>query len=696
MYMKTFRFCLLLVFGSWLLQACADKTEETPSIDDDKEDRYGLIKIAENDYTPEVCTYMLQDDEPESVMFDRSRRSFKVNLPLQVSINDEQELFIRFFSPRSIRSLVIWAKINGYEEEFKLAEFEILPPFVEFHKRLPFVDTDKRYITRSGKEIEILANPHFQQSELSLQIACKDPYYEKVTASKCKYTISFSSYGNTGSWKYSLKPAHAREAVAMSLNMAYMFSSDEFVGELDKYRGKLHSDNNKTVIDVDQLCKRVQNHSGLMFGHVSGVDGLGGGNTFGLSEWSFLEHYADDGCHTHAAFHELGHCLGYGHNGNMTYEQTGPGWITLCGELYTRLSKEKKLPVYSRRFMHTRKYGKLYGSARYQASRYIIEDPELDALDGGLAPVLDGDDENTEEGTPLSCTISYADIPGATEKTFTPKDICVNGDRIYIVNDATGNYCLEIFDVKEGKIIHLKSLKAWMAGDKAETFTALPTGVTVAHDKIYVTRTDSRTEIFNAKTFELITCIGTGQWGEGAYQTVHAFDVLVRRGCVFIRDKRKVCIFMEKDVQPGTYQKISNYCRTQNLGEAMGTYGLAMDKDGLLYTTHQGNKKIHIFDCNAIREQNEWKEKSSITLPSPVFDIALIGKRMIVALSPNKTQPVGLAEISLQSGEIIKDYTKVGKSGFQSPEKLMVSRQTLFVVDRKTMTVTGIPVSELN
>ncbi len=38
----------------------------------------------------------------------------------------------------------------------------------------------------------------------------------------------------------------------------------------------------------------------------------------------------------------------------------------------------------------------------------------------------------------------------------------------------------------------------------------------------------------------------------GGYQTVHAFDVTASQGAVFIRDKRKLVVVLEQDVQPGS------------------------------------------------------------------------------------------------------------------------------------------------
>lgn len=107
--------------------------------------------------------------------------------------------------------------------------------------------------------------------------------------------------------------------------------------------------------------------------------------------------------------------------------------------------------------------------------------------------------------------------------------------------------------------------------------------------------------MFDAETYEFITCIGTGTWGEGGYQTVHAFDVTASQGAVFIRDKRKLVVVLEQDVQPGSAARVPIYSRSVNLQEAMGTYAVAARNDGFLYVTAQNKNMIYLFDPADIR-----------------------------------------------------------------------------------------------
>ena len=177
---------------------------------------------------------------------------------------------------------------------------------------------------------------------------------KKIEKIQSRWYIRYGQYSannpNPGNWR-NMTPLLCRHAAALVLNMAYMFSTEEFNTEMEEYDGRL-LDNNRNPINLDELRARIRNHSGLLMGRVANVGGLGGGNTYGLAPYCYTDNYHDfdDNGVVHtfgrsAIFHEFGHCIGYNHNSTMTY---GDQWTVLCATVFVRMGRENKLPVSSK------------------------------------------------------------------------------------------------------------------------------------------------------------------------------------------------------------------------------------------------------------------------------------------------------------------------------------------------------------
>ena len=687
--------CLCVVLGS-----CSEENLDTPpGGNPDAAGLSGLIHMTSpEDYTAENHIIMLQDDEPESIFLDPAQRSFDPRRPVQVSVTGDRELQLRAYSPRRIRDLKVWASIEGYPDEFLLARFDIVPPFLEFRTAIPFVSADKEYMTAAGKTILILKNPHLGPDDLSLRIECEDPYYKKFAAIKTTWSIRFSNfeYPNHPYW-LAMNPAHCREAVAMSLNMAYLFSTQEYQDSL-RVNDRRFVDNALNALSAETLLSQSLTRPSFAWGTLHIQGGLGGGGTLGLQDVCFLGHYADDVSDNMALFHEFGHGMGYGHGSNTVISESGGkySWRQMCQSIYLRQSLAKELPVYSRRFMHSRRnhYDQwsdnrlaYFGAAgRYYRGRHVIEDPELDELDGGLAGGTDflATDNGGDTGEALRLRLDYA-TAGVAQRDYAPRDVYVYGDRLYVANDIrSADYSLDVFDLSTGSPKLLKRITAWKDPQSgADVTLGKPTGIYRSYDKIYLSGTGGRVYVFDAETYECLNFL-TPAGG--------AFSVAVGEGVVYsildaVRAMPEHLVTSQNIGNVPTLATSAKWSRSEN-------NTLARDHRGEVYAVVNGPRKIVRMDRSLLMS-GRLDIAHELTFDHAPQGVCFADDgRMFVSFG--NASSVRFARVDPESGEVLEDLTKIGDIEFKNPQKCLIRRNTLFVVDRlPDFCVYAIPLKDL-
>lgn len=672
-----------LVIG---LVGCSEPSIDRPSGDSpDTSDLSGLVHLSSiEDYTPENHTYILQDDEPESVFLDQTQRSFDPRNPVQVSVTGKQELMVRSYSPRRIKNFRIWASVEGYPDEFLLAQFDIMPPFVEFKTVIPFVAADKEYVTSAGNTILIVANPHLGADDLSLRIDCEDPYYKKFSTIKTTWTVRFSNFEwpNHPYWQ-PMSPAHCREAIAMTMNMAYIFSTQDYVDSLNVNNNRF-VDNSESVLSAETLLSQSRTRPNFAWGTLHIQGGLGGGGTLGLQDVCFLGHYPDDAFDTMALFHEFGHGMGYGHGPNTVISESGGkhSWRKMCQNLYLRMALEKELPIYSRRFMHSRRnhYDSwnenrlaYYGAAgRYYAGRYVIEDPELDEIDGGLSGGNDflATDFGGNTGEALEFKLNYENA-GIEQADYAPMDVYVYGDRLYLTNDIRqADYSIDVFDISGGSPKLLKRFNTYKDPESGEEKKiGKPTGIFRSYDKVYVTGFDNRILVFDE---DMDKCLNLLSPSGGA------FAVAVSEGVVYgITDRvRAIPEHWVSSEKPGSLKSIA---QTDNL-QMSSENTLARDHKGNVYASLNNAKKIVRIDKSRLMSGRLETGDEIKFEHSPKGVCFSEDGRMFVSFG--KDAGVKFAQVNPKTGNIIADFTKIGDIELKNPVRCLIQRGTLFIVER--------------
>lgn len=292
------------------------------------DDHTGMLYIRKDAYTEDNFYTILSDSESKDVYYNSGLRSFYVNAPLQVSVV-ENRLQLRFYSPVSISDVTLYARLPSVKEYVEFAFIDSIPAFCNATFDLPSWTKGAVYRTESGRYVNLPAQEWDDLPDLQFKISSDDPYWQKISKLRAKWYITFNSYGGNpdtddgrphGNWM-GMRPVHAREAVALLTNVAYMCTLDTYAAKLQEIQGTVPGNDGKTQVDMSTVIPRLESlvrlNTGLIYTG-NGVLGLGGGYTLGVYQGTYLEHYNSPYA-AHVVFHEMAHCMGYSHNSGMTY-----------------------------------------------------------------------------------------------------------------------------------------------------------------------------------------------------------------------------------------------------------------------------------------------------------------------------------------------------------------------------------------
>lgn len=332
------------------------------------DDHDGIVFATDLAYEESPHYSILSDTESKEVYYDPNQRSFYINQPLQVSIDEEARLHTRFYSVRPVKGMTIYARISQYSSEWlKFAYFDEIPVLGDALFPLPFMTRDVVYYTESGKRVKIPRQETFSNSQIEFKLASDDPYWKMLEKIKINWYLSFASFGGdpdaadgkpSGNWR-AVRPVHIREYIAFFTNAAYMWELPDCEQTMHDYvaaNGDFHDDQGQPV-SVSTVMDQFRNMKSFKIGLIKpgGVAGLGGSGVYGLAQYILTHHYSNT-YYCSLAFHELGHCMGYlGHSSSFTY---GPWAEKVMNNYY--VNNIHRFPVDSWEYLRSRENPYLY------------------------------------------------------------------------------------------------------------------------------------------------------------------------------------------------------------------------------------------------------------------------------------------------------------------------------------------------
>ncbi|MDE5850575.1 MAG: hypothetical protein K2H38_10565, partial [Muribaculaceae bacterium] len=302
----------------------------------------GFIHIRPKDYIRYNADLMLMEDEPAEVIHDINQRHFYLTEPLVLKTS-QNELRLQLYSAAPSSNVDIYANFPSLGiDSVHLVHFDRVEALLDMLVPMTFTKRESQYLDIHGKRVTL---PKMEiPSNIEWFVKTDDPYLTRMSKlSLKKWDVCFHDWETIWPTKaITPDPKCMRHALVQMVNLAQTLDSEEFAEELAAHKGQYIETGNHC--SNEDIVDRIHNCYDCCYGigasnPSSGANGWGGGLHCGYTSMIInQEYYAkmyptvdpETPCNREREcfFHEYSHCLGFTHDGNMTY---GGVWTNTVG-----------------------------------------------------------------------------------------------------------------------------------------------------------------------------------------------------------------------------------------------------------------------------------------------------------------------------------------------------------------------------
>lgn len=300
-------------------------------------DQFGTVRVYDKDRNALNSKKFFQDPTDGTHHYQEiPKHSFKMNGLLKLTYqNNNKQLKAQFYSILPVKNVTVYARRPSDVEFFEVAWFESMQPLEERTINLSSSPDNRVYRTESGGAVFI----DKMVSDLEYKYVSNDPHMQKLASIKwpCKMrfaTPTADTLYNKGQY-LAFRAVYAREAVSLWTNLGYMYSHPMWTQKMLEAEAQSPFLNNGQAVSIqDVFIPQVFNKESNNFAVLSilnmrnflGMASVGAGDNLSLRpDKVYISHYLEDQDTWEKLYnvglHEYGHNLGYGHEGDFTYNK---------------------------------------------------------------------------------------------------------------------------------------------------------------------------------------------------------------------------------------------------------------------------------------------------------------------------------------------------------------------------------------